>query len=162
MPEPGHPHAPHHGPAPARAGWGPAVSATLHCLAGCALGEVVGLVIGTALGWSNPPTIGLAVVLAFFFGYGLTLRGLRRARVGLRRALRLALAADTLSIAIMELVDNAVVVAVPGAMDAPPSSALFWGTLALALLAAFLVAAPVNKWAIGRGKGHAVIHGHHH
>ena len=139
-----------------------AASATLHCLTGCAIGEVLGMVIGTALGWSTVPTIVLAVALAFFFGYALTLVGLRRAGVNWRMAVRLALAADTLSIVVMEIVDNAVMVAVPGAMDAGLASGLFWGALAFALLVAFLVTWPVNKWIIGRGKGHAVVHAYHH
>ncbi|MBB2910316.1 acetyl-CoA carboxylase alpha subunit [Streptosporangium becharense] len=139
-----------------------AASATLHCLTGCAIGEVLGMVIGTALGWSGGPTIALAVALAFFFGYALTLVGLRRAGVDWRKAVRLALAADTLSIVVMEIVDNAVMVAVPGAMDAGLTSGLFWGALAFALLVAFLVTVPVNKWIIGRGRGHAVVHAYHH
>ncbi|WP_240777233.1 DUF4396 domain-containing protein [Nonomuraea basaltis] len=139
-----------------------AASATLHCLTGCAIGEVLGMVIATALGWADVPSIILAVVLAFFFGYALTLRGLFRAGVGWRAALRLALAADTLSILVMEIVDNGVMLIVPGAMDVGLASVLFWGALAFALLVAFLVTWPINKWIIGRGKGHAVIHAYHH
>jgi uncharacterized protein DUF4396 len=139
-----------------------AVSATLHCLTGCAIGEVLGMVIGTALGWSTWPTVALAVVLAFFFGYLLTIRPVLRAGLGFGRAVRVALAADTLSIAVMEIVDNAVILAVPGAMDAGLSSWLFWGTLAFALAVAFVVTVPVNRWMIGRGRGHAVVHQHHH
>jgi hypothetical protein len=139
-----------------------AVSATLHCLTGCAIGEVLGLVIGTALGWSTWPTVVLAVVLAFFFGYALTMRPLLRAGLGFGRAVRVALAADTLSIAVMEIVDNAIIVAVPGAMEAGLASALFWGSLAFALAVAFVVTVPVNRWMIGRGRGHAVVHQHHH
>jgi hypothetical protein len=145
--------------------WRAAASATLHCLTGCAIGEVAGLVIGTAMGLSNLATIVLAVVLAFVFGYALTLRGLVTAGVGLVAALKIALAADSLSIAVMEIVDNAVVLAVPGAMDAGLSSVLFWTSLAVSLGVAFLVAWPVNRWLIGRGKGHALVghahHGHH-
>ncbi|GAA4192888.1 DUF4396 domain-containing protein [Streptosporangium oxazolinicum] len=154
----------HHEPGhhPGKAGWRVAASATLHCLTGCAIGEVLGMVIGTALGWPNVPTLALAIALAFFFGYALTLVGLRRAGVDWRKALRLALAADTLSILVMEIVDNAVMVAVPGAMDAGLTSGLFWGALAFALLVAFLVTTPINKWIIGRGRGHAVIHAYHH
>ncbi|MER5625764.1 DUF4396 domain-containing protein [Streptosporangium sp. NPDC002544] len=153
-----HMHADH----PQKVTWRVAASATLHCLTGCAIGEVLGMVIGTALGWSTVPTVVLAVVLAFFFGYALTLVGLRRAGLDWRKALRLALAADTLSIIVMEIVDNAVMVAVPGAMDAGLTSGLFWGALAFALLVAFLVTTPINKWIIGRGKGHAVVHAYHH
>ncbi len=142
--------------------WGMAVQATLHCLTGCAIGEVLGVVIGIALGWPTLPTVALAIVLAFFFGYLLTMRGMLRAGVEFRRAVRIALAADTASIAIMELVDNAVVVGIPGAMAAGLTSALFWGSLALSLAAAFAVTLPFNKWMIGRGRGHAVVHDHHH
>jgi hypothetical protein len=142
--------------------WGMAAQATLHCLTGCAIGEVLGVVIGTTLGWSTVPTIVLAIVLAFFFGYLLTMRGVLRAGVDFRRAVRIALAADTASIAIMELVDNAVLVGIPGAMDAGLSSALFWGSLAFSLAVAFVVTVPFNKWMIGRGRGHAVVHAHHH
>ncbi len=120
------------------------------------------MVIGTAFGWSAVPTIVLAVVLAFFFGYALSMRGVLRAGVGFRRALRVALAADTVSIAVMELVDNGVVVLIPNALDAPLDSGLFWGALAVALAMAFVVAAPINKWLIGKGKGHAVAHAYHH
>ncbi|MEU8377803.1 DUF4396 domain-containing protein [Streptosporangium sp. NPDC048865] len=154
----------HHGHAghAQKATWRTAASATLHCLTGCAIGEVLGMVIGTALGWPNVPTVVLAVALAFFFGYALTLAGLRRAGVDWHRALKLALAADTLSILVMEIVDNTVMIAVPGAMDAGLTSGLFWGALTFALLVAFLVTTPVNKWIIGRGGGHAVIHAYHH
>ncbi len=155
-----HDHA-HHGPA-GKVTWRMAASATLHCLTGCAIGEVLGMVVGTALGWPNGPVLALSVALAFFFGYALTLTGLRRAGVGWREAVRLALAADTVSIIVMEVVDNTVMVALPGAMDAGPTTGLFWGSLALSLLAAFLVTTPVNKWIIGQGKGHAVVHAHHH
>jgi hypothetical protein len=145
-----------------KATWKVAASATLHCLTGCAIGEVLGMVIATALGWHNVPSILLAIVLAFFFGYALTLRGLFRAGVDWRRAVRLALAADTLSILVMEIVDNGVMVIIPGAMDAGVASGLFWGALAFSLLVAFLVTTPINKWVIGRGKGHAVVHAYHH
>lgn len=145
-----------------KAGWGPAVSATLHCLTGCAIGEVLGMVIGTALGWGTIPTIVLAVALAFFFGYALTTRGVMRAGIGLRQALRIALAADTVSIAVMELVDNAVMVTVPGAMGAGLANWLFWAALAVAFAVAFVVTLPVNRWLIARGAGHAVVHAHHH
>ncbi|WP_433256834.1 DUF4396 domain-containing protein [Streptosporangium sp. CA-135522] len=142
--------------------WRMAASATLHCLTGCAVGEVLGMVIGTALGWSTLPVVVLAVVLAFLSGYALTLLGLRRAGVGWRQAVRLALAADTVSIIVMEIVDNGVMMVVPGAMEAELASGLFWGTLALSLLVAFVVTTPVNKWIIGRGRGHAVVHAYHH
>ena len=141
--------------------WKDAARATLHCLTGCAIGEVLGMVIGTATGLSNPATVVLSIVLAFVFGYGLTMRGVLRSGVGVRRALRIALAADTVSIAVMELVDNAVVVAVPGAMDAGLTSVLFWASLAFSLLVAFVLTTPVNRWMISRGRGHAVVHAHH-
>ena len=142
-----------------------AVTATAHCLTGCAIGEVLGMVLGTAFGWSNALTIVIAIVLAFFFGYGLTIRGLVVAGVTLGAALPIAFASDTLSIAVMEIVDNLVMVAVPGAMDAGLTSPLFWGSLAFSLAVAFAVAVPVNRWLIAKGKGHAVVmslHEHHH
>ncbi|MDQ0944115.1 DUF4396 domain-containing protein [Streptomyces sp. V1I1] len=142
--------------------WSMAAQATLHCLTGCAIGEVLGMVIGTALGWGNMPTMILAIVLAFFFGYSFTLRGVLKAGVGFRTAIRVALAADTLSIAVMELIDNGVIALWPGAMDAHLGDAMFWWVLAIALVAAFLITTPVNKWMIGRGKGHAVVHQYHH
>jgi hypothetical protein len=147
-----------HGPV----GWGMAAKATLHCLTGCAIGEVLGMVIGTALGWGTAPTMALAIALAFFFGYALTLFAVTRAGVSLKVAIGVALAADTLSITVMEIVDNGVLLAVPGAMEAHLSDALFWGALAFAFAVAFLVTTPVNKWLIGRGKGHAVVHQYHH
>lgn len=137
-------------------------SATLHCLTGCAIGEVLGMVIGTALGWGNLETIALAVVLAFFFGYALTMRPMLGTGMGLRQAAKLALAADTASITIMEIVDNAIMLVIPGAMDAPLDSLLFWGSLAFALAVAAVAAFPVNRWLIARGRGHAVVHAHHH
>ena len=136
-------------------------SATLHCLTGCAIGEVLGMVIGTALGWGNVATIALAVILAFFFGYLLTLIPLLKA-TSLGPALKLALAADTASITIMEIVDNAIMLVIPGAMDAGLTSLLFWGSLAFALAVAAVAAFPVNRWLISRGMGHAVVHAHHH
>ncbi|GHJ93541.1 hypothetical protein SNE510_30600 [Streptomyces sp. NE5-10] len=144
------------------ASWSTAAKATLHCLTGCAIGEVLGMIIGTALGWGNAPTMVLAIALAFFFGYALTLRGVLAAGLDLRSAVRVALAADTLSILVMEIVDNGVLLLVPGAMDAHLDDALFWGALAFAFAVAFLVTTPVNKWMIGRGKGHAVVHRYHH
>ncbi|MFE9564992.1 DUF4396 domain-containing protein [Streptomyces sp. NPDC006487] len=142
--------------------WAAAARATLHCLTGCAIGEVLGMVIGTALGWGNAPTMVLAITLAFFFGYALTLRGIRSAGLDFRTAIRVALAADTLSIAVMEVIDNGVILLWPGAMDAMLSDALFWAALGIAFAAAFVVTTPVNKWMIGRGKGHAVVHRYHH
>ena len=136
-------------------------SATLHCLTGCAIGEVLGMVIGTALGWGNGATIALAVVLAFFFGYLLTLRPLL-ARMSFPSAAKLALAADTASITVMEIVDNAIMLVIPGAMSAGLTSPLFWGSLAFSLAVAAVAAFPVNRWLISRGKGHAVVHAHHH
>jgi hypothetical protein len=135
-------------------------SATLHCLTGCAIGEVLGMVIGTALGWGNAETIALAVVLAFLFGYALTLLPLLKA-MSFGAAAKLALAADTASITVMEIVDNAIMLVIPGAMDAPLDSPLFWGSLAVALAIAAVAAFPVNRWLIARGRGHAVVHAHH-
>ncbi|MFD8009653.1 DUF4396 domain-containing protein [Streptomyces sp. NPDC058955] len=156
----GHGDHAHHGGG--TASWGTAAKATLHCLTGCAIGEILGMIIGTALGWGNAPTMVLAIVLAFLFGYSLTLWAVKRAGLSLRAAIGVALAADTISITVMEIVDNAVLLVVPGAMDAHLSDALFWGALAFAFLVAFLVTTPVNKWMIGRGKGHAVVHRYHH
>ena len=138
-----------------------AISATLHCLTGCAIGEVLGMVIGTALGWSDVQTIVLAVALAFVFGYAFTIGPVVRSGLALRAAIPVALAADTVSITAMEIVDNAVMLLVPGAMDAGLASWLFWGSLAFALAVAFIVTVPVNRWLIGRGKGHAVVHACH-
>jgi hypothetical protein len=139
-----------------------AFSATAHCLTGCAIGEVLGMVIGTALGWGTVATIALAVVLAFFFGYSLTMIPLLRSGLALTAVLPLAFAADTLSITVMEIVDNLVMVVVPGAMEAGLTSLLFWGSLAFALAVAFVVAYPVNRYLISRGRGHAVVHQYHH
>ena len=141
-----------------------AADATTHCLTGCAIGEVLGLVIATQLGWEDLPSIALAVVLAYIFGYALTLRPLLRNGLALRAALGVAFAADTLSITVMEIVDNGVLLAIPGAMDAGITSLLFWGSLALALAVAWVAAFPVNRYLIGRGLGHARAmehHGHH-
>ena len=154
-------HAHHHHPAAQATSWGVAAQATLHCLTGCAIGEVLGMVIGTSLGLPNAATVALSVALAFVFGYALTMRGVLRAGVGLRTALTIALAADTVSIAIMELLDNAFLLAVPGAMDAGLTSLLFWASLAGSLVVAFLLTTPVNRWMISRGKGHAVVHQYH-
>jgi hypothetical protein len=139
-----------------------AFSATLHCLTGCAIGEVLGLVIGTALGWGNFATIALAVVLAFFFGYSLTMIPLLRSGLALATTLPLAFASDTLSITVMEIVDNAVILVVPGAMEAGLGSFLFWGSLAFALVVAFVATYPINRYLIARGRGHAVVHEYHH
>jgi hypothetical protein len=138
-----------------------AAQATLHCLTGCAIGEVLGMVIGTSVGFSDGWTVVLSVALAFVFGYALTMRGVLRAGLGVRQALGVALAADTLSITVMEIVDNGVMLSVPGAMDAGITSALFWLALAGSLAVAFVVTLPVNRWMIGRGRGHAVVHAHH-
>jgi hypothetical protein len=139
-----------------------AFSATAHCLTGCAIGEVLGLVIATALGWGNAASILLAIVLAFLFGYSLTLWPLVTSGVALGTAVGLALASDTLSIVVMEIVDNLVVLLVPGAMDAGLGDTLFWGSLAASLLVAFAAAFPVNRMLIARGRGHAVAHPYHH
>jgi hypothetical protein len=139
-----------------------AFSATAHCLTGCAIGEVLGMMIGIALGWSNLATIVLAVVLAFFFGYSLTMLPLLRSGLALATVLPLAFASDTLSITIMEIVDNLIMVVIPGAMEAGLASPLFWGSLAFALAVAFVAAFPANRWLIARGKGHAVVHEYHH
>ena len=138
-----------------------AFQATRHCLTGCAIGEILGLVIATQLGWHDLPSIILAIVLAFVFGYGLTLRPLVGSGMPLGEAARIAFAADTLSITVMEIVDNAIVVAVPGAMSAGITDGLFWGSLVLSLVIAGVVAFPVNRWLISRGQGHALVHGHH-
>ena len=135
-----------------------ALSATLHCLTGCAAGEVAGVVIGTALGWSNGATILLAIVLAFLFGYSLTSWPLLRAGLAVATVVPIAFASDTLSIAVMEVVDNAIVLAIPGAMDAGVGDVLFWGSLSFALVIAGLFAYPVNRWLLQRGKGHTAVH----
>jgi hypothetical protein len=137
-----------------------AVQATLHCLTGCAIGEVLGLALATWWGWGNAASVVLAVVLAFAFGYALTVRSIAKT-LPLRKAVRVALAADTVSIAVMELVDNAFVLLVPGAMAAGLGDSLFWWSLAVSLVLAFLAALPVNRALIARGRGHAVAHAHH-
>ena len=138
-----------------------ALSATLHCLAGCSIGEILGMVIGTALNWSNLLTVAISIILAFVFGYSFTIRPLRNAGIPLPRAIRLALAADTVSITIMEIVDTSFMLAVPGAMSAQLDESLFWISLAAALVAAGLAAFPANRWLIGRGRGHAIVHDSH-
>jgi hypothetical protein len=139
-----------------------AFSATVHCLTGCATGEVAGMVIGTAFDWSNAGTIAISIVLAFLFGYTFTSVPLLRAGLALGAVIPLALASDTISIGIMELVDNTVVALIPGALDATLSDVAFWASLAFALLLAGLAAYPANRWLLARGKGHAVVHQHHH
>lgn len=145
--------------------WRTAITATRHCLTGCAIGEVLGMALATWWGWGNVPSIVLAVVLAFFFGYLLTFTGVRRAGLDVRTAVRTALAADTVSILVMEIVDNGFMLAVPGALDAGLVDVLFWASLAASLAVAFVLTVPVNHWMIGRGRGHAVVHqmheGHH-
>jgi Domain of unknown function (DUF4396) len=135
-----------------------AVSATLHCLTGCAIGEVLGMIVGTALGFSNLGTVVLSIALAFLFGYGLTSLPLLRAGLALSAVIPIALASDTLSIATMEVVDNAVILLVPGALAAGAGDLLFWGSLSFSLAIAGVVAVPVNGWLIARGRGHAVVH----
>ena len=139
-----------------------AFSATSHCLTGCAIGEVLGLVIGTILGWGTFATIVLAIILAFYFGYLLTMLPLLRSGLALGTVLPLAFASDTLSITVMEIVDNLIILVIPGAMEAGLGSLLFWVSLAFALAVAFVAAFPVNRWLIARGKGHAVVHEYHH
>jgi hypothetical protein len=138
-----------------------AAQATTHCLTGCAIGEVLGFVIATQLGWADLPSIVLAITLAFTFGYALTIRQLLGAGVVPGKAVRLALASDTLSITVMEIVDNLIILAIPGAMAAGLADPLFWGSLAFSLAVAWVVAFPVNRWLIARGRGHAVIHDAH-
>ncbi|HEV7774358.1 MAG TPA: DUF4396 domain-containing protein [Conexibacter sp.] len=138
-----------------------AFSATVHCLTGCAIGEVLGMVIGTAIGLSNLATVALSILLAFLFGYGLTSMPLLRSGMALSAVIPIALASDTISIAIMEVVDNTLMLAIPGAMDAGLGDARFWGSLALSLMIAGTAAFPANRWLIARGRGHAVVHAHH-
>lgn len=138
-----------------------AFAATVHCLTGCAIGEVLGMVVGTVLSWSNSSTVLLSVLLAFVFGYGLTMRPLFASGLATGAVLRLAFASDTVSITIMEIVDNAIMLLIPGAMQAGLDTLLFWGSLVFSLLVAGAIAFPVNRWLISRGRGHAVLHGHH-
>ncbi|MEO6513916.1 MAG: DUF4396 domain-containing protein [Candidatus Saccharimonadales bacterium] len=139
-----------------------AASATLHCLTGCAVGEVLGMIISTAAHWASAPSVIISIVLAFVFGYGFSIRPLVRHGLGLRKSLKLALAADTASIATMEIADNGFIILVPGALNAGLSTVLFWISLLVSLAVAYAVAFPVNRWLIARGKGHAVMHEHHH
>ncbi len=147
-------------PAMNNTSWSTAVSATLHCLTGCAIGEVLGMVLATWWGWGNVASIVLAVVLAFFFGYLLTFSSVRRHGASPREGVRLALASDTVSIATMEIVDNLFILVVPGAMAAGLATGLFWWSLAVSLAVAFVLTVPVNRWLISRGRGHAVVHEH--
>ena len=156
-----HDQGPHPAGGTSTASWAEARQATLHCLTGCAIGEVLGMAIGTTAGFSNGTTVVLSIALAFLFGYALTMRGVLRAGLPVREAGRVALAADTVSILVMEIVDNAVVLLVPGAMDAGTGSLLFWASLAGSLALAFVVTVPVNRALISRGKGHAVVHALH-
>ncbi|WP_282703660.1 DUF4396 domain-containing protein [Streptomyces sp. CC219B] len=156
----GHGHS-GHGHSGHGASWSMAAKATLHCLTGCAIGEILGMVIGTALMWGNVQTMALAITLAFVFGYSFTLFAVRRGGLDLKSAIKVALAADTVSIAVMELVDNTIIALTPGAMDAHLSDGLFWSALLGGFAVAFVVTTPVNKWMIGRGKGHAVVHAYH-
>ncbi|MEV5339561.1 DUF4396 domain-containing protein [Streptomyces sp. NPDC052676] len=155
----GHDHGHANGQGPAS--WSMAVKATLHCLTGCAIGEILGMVIGTALMWGNAQTMALAITLAFLFGYSFTLFAVLRAGLSFKSALKVALAADTVSIAVMELVDNTIIALTPGAMDAHLTEGLFWYALLGGFAVAFVLTTPVNKWMIGRGKGHAVVHAYH-
>ena len=151
----------HHQHAGSGATWSAAAQATLHCLTGCAIGEVLGMVIGTATGLSNAATVVLSVALAFVFGYALTMRGVLRGGLPFAQAAKVALAADTVSIAVMEVIDNTVMVLVPGAMNAGLATATFWVSLAGSLALAFVLTTPVNRWLMARGKGHAVVHAYH-
>ncbi|MFE6337672.1 DUF4396 domain-containing protein [Streptomyces sp. NPDC057806] len=154
-------HAGHAGHQMGPVTWGAAAKATLHCLTGCAIGEILGMVIGTALMWGNVQTMALAISLAFLFGYSFTLFAVRRAGLDWKSAIKVALAADTISITVMEVVDNGIIALTPGAMDAHLTDALFWTALLGGFAVAFVITTPVNKWMIGRGKGHAVVHAYH-
>jgi Domain of unknown function (DUF4396) len=157
----GRPEAGHTAHAPARSLNRTALSATVHCLTGCAIGEVVGMVLGTTLRLGNWTTVGLSIALAFLFGYSLTLLPLLRAGLALKTAGSLAFASDTASIALMEIVDNLIMLYIPGAMDAGLSSLLFWGSLVASLIVAGIAAFPLNRWLVSRGMGHAVLHAYH-
>ncbi|MET8054810.1 MULTISPECIES: DUF4396 domain-containing protein [unclassified Streptosporangium] len=157
----GNGHAGHAG-AHGGSSWRTAAQATLHCLTGCAIGEVLGMIIGTAVGLHAGATVALSITLAFVFGYALTMRGVLKAGLDMRQALKVALAADTVSIAVMEIIDNTVMLTVPGAMDAGLASVLFWAALAFSLALAFVLTVPVNRWLIAKGRGHAVVHAYHH
>ena len=148
--------------------WRMAIIATRHCLTGCAIGEITGMVLSTWWGWGNTANITLSIGLAFFFGYLLTYTGVRRAGADSRTAVQAAIASDTISILTMEVVDTLFLLVVPGAIDATLGNPLFWWSLAVALAVAFVAAVPVNHWLMERGKGHAVVHrfheehAHHH
>ncbi len=157
----GHVHHAQHGHGGGGVTWAAAAQATLHCLTGCAIGEILGMVLGTAFGLHNGGTVVLSVLLAFVFGYALTMRGVLKAGLDVRTAVKVALAADTVSIVVMEIIDNSVMVTVPGAMDAGLGDILFWFALAGSLVLAFVLTVPVNKWMIGKGRGHAVVHAYH-
>jgi hypothetical protein len=150
--------SPHQEHAHRSALWRSAVQATLHCLTGCAIGEVLGMVLATALGWGNVSSVALSVALAFLFGYALTIRPVLRAGIGFRRAAGITLASDSVSIATMEIVDNAFILLVPGAIAAGLAESLFWWSLAVSLVIAFVLTVPVNRCLIARGRGHAVVH----
>src|SRR4051794_8375782 len=154
--------APDAGPPTGRALTRSAISATVHCLTGCAIGEILGMVLSTWWGWGNLASIVLAIALAFLFGYSLTMSPVLRAGVGLRRAIGVAFAADTVSITVMEIIDNAFILVVPGAIAAGLSDALFWWSLIVSLVIAFVITVPVNRTLIARGRGHAVVHAYHH
>jgi hypothetical protein len=154
--------APDAGSPTGRALTGSAISATAHCLTGCAIGEILGMVLATWWGWGNFASIVLAIALAFLFGYSLTMGPVLRAGVGLRRAIGVAFAADTVSITVMEIMDNAFILAVPGAIAAGLGDALFWWSLLVSLVVAFVITVPVNRILIARGRGHAVVHAYHH
>jgi hypothetical protein len=156
-----HPATHAHGHTGHDASWSTAISATLHCLTGCAIGEVLGMVLASWWGWGTWPSVLLAVALAFVFGYALTMTSVLRAGLAFGAALQVALAADTVSIAVMEVVDNAVMVGVPGAIEGGLTSWLFWASLAFSLAVAFVLTVPVNRWMISRGRGHAAVHQYH-
>jgi hypothetical protein len=139
-----------------------AANATLHCLTGCAIGEILGLMIGTALGLANAATIPLSIALAFVFGYTLSTLPLLQAGLGFFASLSVVFAADTLSIAVMEVTDNLVMLVIPGAMEGGLVNPVFWIGMIIALTAAFFAAYPVNRYLINKGKGHALAHEHHH
>lgn len=155
-------HEHHHHDHPHGVSWNEAAAATRHCLTGCGIGEVLGMVIGNIFNWHGAVTVVISIALAFLFGYALTITPVLKAGVPFKQAMRVALAADTVSIICMEIIDNLTVIVVPGAMNAGLSSALFWITLFAGLGIAFLLTTPVNKWMIGQGKGHAVVHAYHH
>lgn len=154
-------HGNHGGRGSGTAAWGTASRATLHCLTGCAVGEILGMAVGTALRWADVPTMALAIFLAFVFGYSFTLFAVRGSGLSTKAAVKVALSADTVSIAVMEAVDNGIIALVPGALEAELSDGLFWSSLAGGFAVAFVITTPVNKWMIGRGKGHALVHAHH-